>query len=68
MSKAFAERLGNEAADAAARIDRAWKLAFTRSPTPDERQAAIDYLQATGNDWPELCHGILLANDFVFLP
>jgi hypothetical protein len=34
MSKAFAERLGKEAADDAARIDRAWKLAFARSQQP----------------------------------
>ena len=68
MSKAFAERLGKEAADEAARIDRAWKLAFARSPKPEERQAALDYLQATGNDWPQLCHGVLLANEFLFLP
>ena len=68
MSKALAGRLATEAPDAAARIDRAWKLAFARSPTPDERQAALDYLQANGNDWPQFCHAILNANEFRFLP
>ena len=68
MSKALAERLATEAPDAAARIDRAWKLAFARSPAPDERQAALDYLQANGNDWPQFCHAILNANEFRFLP
>jgi cytochrome c553 len=68
MSKAFAERLGKEAADDAARIDRAWKLAFARSPSPEERQAVIDYLQATANGWPQVCHAILLGNEFLFLP
>jgi hypothetical protein len=68
MSKALAERLANDAADDAARIDRVWKLAFARSPSPGERQAALDYLQANGHDWPQLCHGIMLANEFLFLP
>jgi len=68
MSKAFAERLGKEAADDTARVDRAWKLAFARSPAPEERQAVLGYLQANGNDWPQVCHGILLANEFLFLP
>jgi cytochrome c553 len=68
MSKAFADRLAKEAADDAARIDRAWRLAFARSPSPDERQAALDYLKSSNQDWPQLCHGILLANEFLFLP
>jgi cytochrome c553 len=68
MSQAFAERLATEAPDEATRIDRAWRLAYARSPSPDERQAAVDYLQANGNDWPQLCHAILLANEFRFLP
>jgi hypothetical protein len=68
MSKAFAERLGKEAADDAARIDRAWKLAFARSPSPEERQSVVDYLQATANGWPQVCHAILLGNEFLFLP
>jgi len=68
MSKAFAERLGKEAADDDARIDRAFRIAFARSASPEERQAARDYLQANGNDWPLVCHGILMANEFVFLP
>jgi len=68
MSQAFAERLATEAPDEATRIDRAWRLAYARSPSPDERQAAVDYLQANGNDWPQFCHAILLANEFRFLP
>ncbi len=68
MSKAFAERLAREAADDDARVDRAWRLAFARSPSTDERQAVLDYLQATGHDWTKVCHGVLLANEFLFLP
>jgi len=68
MSKALAERLAKEAPDDAARIERVWKLAFARSPVPEERQAAIDYLRANGSDWPQFCHAIFLANEFLFLP
>ena len=68
MSKAFAERLAREAADDGGRIDRLWKLAFARAPKSQERQATLEYLQANGNDWPQVCHAILLANEFIFLP
>ena len=68
MSKAFADRLATEAPAAAARIDRAWKLAYARSPSTDERQAAIEFLEANGSDWQQFCHAVLLTNEFRFLP
>jgi hypothetical protein len=41
----FADRVAGEAGEAsAAQIDRLWEIAFNRLPTPDERQAAIDFL------------------------
>jgi hypothetical protein len=68
MGKAFSERLLREADSDDARIDRGWRLAFARGPTPEERQAALDYLAATGGDWPQFCHALLMSNEFMFLP
>jgi hypothetical protein len=68
MGKAFSERLLREADSDDARIDRGWRLAFARGPTPEERQAALDYLAATGGDWQQFCHALLMSNEFMFLP
>jgi len=68
MSKALAERLEREAATDEARIDRGWRLVFSRPPAPEERQAALDYLAANGRDWSQLCHALLMSNEFSFLP
>ncbi len=45
QAQAFASRLANEAgADNAARIDRAYRLAFARMPSEQERASVIDFL------------------------
>jgi hypothetical protein len=45
QSQLLAERLAREAAEPAARVDLAWKLAFARLPRPEERQAALEFLK-----------------------
>src|SRR5690606_31458108 len=45
QSTALAERLMAECGEeAAAQIDRAWRLALSRAPTPQEQQAAREHL------------------------
>ena len=45
QAQAFAQRVAKEAgADNAARIERAYRLAFSRSPTENERAAVIEFL------------------------
>jgi hypothetical protein len=48
QSEAFARRVDAEAgADPARRVERAWQLAFGRSPTPPERSQALAFLAAS---------------------
>lgn len=67
MAKSLADRLAREAATDEARIDLGWRLAFARGPTAEERRAAVEYLAASGEDWPQLCHALLLCNEFTFV-
>jgi hypothetical protein len=75
-AKAFAERVTNDAGlSEDARIDRAWKLAFSRAPEADERQRAREFLEkqtalAAGDRqaaFTDLCHMLLNANEFVYV-
>lgn len=44
QSRRFARRLMVEASDSAARIERAYRLAFARGPSDAERSAVLDFL------------------------
>ncbi len=57
----LSDRLSREfPADDKARIDRAFQLVFSRSPTPDE----IALAQTLGRD---LAHVLLCSNEFVYI-
>lgn len=60
----FATRLEQEA-DGAARIDRAFALAFGREPRDSERAAAARLIEAHGLS--AFCRAILNANEFLFV-
>ena len=62
----FAARLKQDAgANPADQIDRAFRLAFGRPPTPPEAQAALQTVQTKGLF--ALCHALLNANEFAYV-
>jgi cytochrome c553 len=74
-SRALAERLAAEAADDAARIDRAYALLFSRPPTERERSVGLAYLARAGaapadgapGRWALYAQALLGTNEFLFL-
>ena len=69
QSLAFAERVEQTARRQAGslshaeRVDRAFQLAFGRSPTPDERAAAVKLVEQHG--LPMLCRALYNTHEFV---
>ena len=67
QSEALAERLVREAGPRLSdQIDRAWRLAFLRSPTPDEAQDALAFASAQG--MASVARALFNANEFLFVP
>jgi hypothetical protein len=63
-----------DAGPAAAQIDQAYRLAYSRTPSADERVAALAFLgrqdKITGDrqkSFDDLCHMLLNSNEFVYL-
>jgi hypothetical protein len=65
MAKHFAARVANAAPDLGNQIDAAYRFAFQRSPTAEERAALMDYARANG--LPNACRVLLNLNEFVFI-
>ena len=77
----FAERLAREAAGPPERVALAWRIAFQREPEPDEREAALRFLQAqagrlrgaVGPDKADaaaltsFCQQLLSSNEFLYV-
>ncbi len=73
----MANRLAKEAPETSARIERAFQLAWGRSPTEEEHQAAVLFLaeqpkrykNATANDWAwrDFCQSLLASNGFLYV-
>ncbi len=75
QSAHWAKRLSElEAKDDAKRIDHAYRSAFGRSPSVDERGAALEFLAERGREadalqaWTELCHVLINVKEFVYVP
>ena len=65
-AEVFADRVRREAGDEADRqVDRAWRLAFARSPTDREREAARAFVDRQG--LAPLCLVLFNANEFLFV-
>jgi hypothetical protein len=66
QAKAFADRVAKEAgADPAARVARAYALAFGRPPDDAERAAALGFLQS--GDWGSYARSLLRLSEFVYV-
>jgi hypothetical protein len=62
----FAARIAKIAGDNAdASVDAAWKFAFGRLPTAEEKQTALDYLKRTSLQ--RLCHLIFNMSEFIYV-
>jgi cytochrome c553 len=67
QSAAFAARLNTDAgADLSAQAERGFRLAFGRSPSPSESDAAIALIGSHGT--PAFCRALYNANEFVYVP
>ena len=83
QAEAFAQSLLSDvAADNMTRVETAYRLAYSRLPTPEEAATALayleDYAEALGarettkekrqqRAWQSLCRAIISANEFVYL-
>ena len=67
QSETFAARLRKEAgSDTAAQVNKAWQLAFNRTPEKFEAEEAVAFARAEG--LPAFCRAVLNANEFLFIP
>ncbi len=74
-ARAFASRVANDQGlTPETQVERAYKLAFGRSPAIDERRAALEFLQKqdrlTGKHetaLADLCHVLMNSNEFLYL-
>ena len=67
QSEIFAARLRKEAgSDPAAQVERAFQLAYNRTPRPGKRERCEATVAAHGLS--TLCRAILNSNEFIFMP
>jgi hypothetical protein len=68
QSKAFAARLqtGCKARDRSCEIKLAWRLAYSRYPSPAESKLALNFLTNGGN-LQEMCLAILNRNELIYV-
>jgi hypothetical protein len=83
QSQRMAERLfAEEPSDDATRVNRAWRLAYSRPPSADEVAFSLKYVAAYSGhyktqfpdrtdvelrSWQSLCRAIMAANEFMFV-
>ncbi|MSR75348.1 MAG: DUF1553 domain-containing protein [Planctomycetes bacterium] len=71
QARLFARRVEREAgADAALFVERAFLMAFARSPTEPERQRALEFLRSEGSATElraSLCQALFGANAFLYV-
>jgi hypothetical protein len=66
LSDALAERLKREAGpDPGRQVDRAYRLAFSRDPDPEERAAAVEVVEQFGAS--SLARALFNSNEFLYV-
>ncbi len=69
QAKHFAQRLEGEAGgDPAAQVERAYRVALGRLPSPSERAKAAQYIRTSPNGLAEFCQALFNLNEFVYRP
>src|SRR5262249_42953674 len=73
QARKFAARLLAERSDDAGRIERAYRLAYGRSATPEEHAMGVQYLQQVRAKvgepaaWESYARALLMVNEFVYV-
>jgi hypothetical protein len=82
QAEGLAKRLMQESPDESTRVERVWLLMFGRPPESDERQAALDFLEAAREElrmsglqsnalqeqsWQSLIRSLVRLNEFVYV-
>ena len=72
-SKGFARRVKNDSGlTPEAQVDRAWRIAYLRPASDDEKKSALQFLQkqqaaGSGAPFADLCHALLNSNEFLYI-
>jgi hypothetical protein len=66
-AEAFAARVKREAKTADASVEAAYRLAYGRKPSAQERDTATKILSASPERQTDLCHAILSSNEFLYV-
>ena len=72
-SRAMAQRVVASGPTTEFRVNTAWRIAFARTPSATENQAAIDYVEHSRSDgddlvaWSALCHTLINTNEFIYV-
>ena len=74
-ARKFAERVSNDqGVSEDAKIDRAWKMAFARTPSAEEKKQSTEFLAkqtALLSDskaaFADLCHMLFNSNEFLYI-
>ncbi|MBU6236960.1 MAG: DUF1553 domain-containing protein [Planctomycetes bacterium] len=73
QSQVLVARLRAEAgSDSNAMIERLWLLAYQRTPAPDEREIALQFIEEQDprdeqETWISLCRAVLNSNEFLYI-
>jgi len=66
QAEVFAARLRAQASRPEDRVERAFRIVFSRAPDPDERRATVKFVEAEGLE--ALCRALFNSSEFLFLP
>ena len=65
-AKALSQRVRKEAVESAEQTELLWLCVLNRSITAEERQKADSFLGDAGeNGWTDLCHALIVSNEFL---
>jgi hypothetical protein len=66
---AWAQRMTEFAGDDSERVTQMYLAAFAREPEPAEKQHALAFIRARGDDgWRDLAHAMFNMKEFIYLP
>jgi hypothetical protein len=74
QARQWSDQLLRESSDAGDRLDLAYRVAFGRDPSKVERERLLPVLASASTPdgqrsaWHELCHALLNAKEFIFVP